>query len=164
MAKTLPDNVVVVNMRRVYGQQICSDKCADPLQIPAIFVVAKSRVRCSQLVLSVRYGTNYCRTGQADPPPHENFQERTRTRREKRPRLRCPRHPPPAPKRCAKSRASTDAAGCACRKPCKHIWEKVWRSWIWVNEHEINSADFFLKVDSDTFLFPGAREKTETET
>ena len=40
---------------------------------------------------------------------------------------------------------------------CRNIWEKVWRSLRWINNDggdAINSADWFVKVDSDTFLFP----------
>ena len=43
---------------------------------------------------------------------------------------------------------------CPDNKPCRHIWEKVWRSWLWVAEHELHLADWFAKVDDDTFLFP----------
>lgn len=39
-------------------------------------------------------------------------------------------------------------------KPCRHIWEKVWRMWVWVEEHIADRADWFLKIDTDTFLFP----------
>eukprot|EP00040_Diaphanoeca_grandis_P007477 m.41053 g.41053 ORF g.41053 m.41053 type:complete len:556 (-) comp18689_c0_seq1:40-1707(-) len=39
-------------------------------------------------------------------------------------------------------------------KPCKHIWEKVWRMWVWVAEHESHLAEWFVKLDDDSFLFP----------
>jgi hypothetical protein len=35
----------------------------------------------------------------------------------------------------------------------KHIWEKVWRSWIWVREHRAQQFDWFVKVDDDSFLY-----------
>mmetsp|Transcript_8945 Transcript_8945/g.10238 ORF Transcript_8945/g.10238 Transcript_8945/m.10238 type:complete len:455 (+) Transcript_8945:129-1493(+) len=38
--------------------------------------------------------------------------------------------------------------------PCRHIWEKVWRSWVYIAENDIDSAEWFLKVDDDTYLFP----------
>ena len=38
---------------------------------------------------------------------------------------------------------------------CRNIWEKIWRSWVWVDSHgDSNSAEWFVKVDADTFLFP----------
>ena len=40
------------------------------------------------------------------------------------------------------------------RVACRHIWEKMWRSWIWVAENDLDKAEWFLKVDDDTFLFP----------
>ena len=30
----------------------------------------------------------------------------------------------------------------------------MWRSWLWVSKNDIDRAEWFLKVDSDTFLFP----------
>lgn len=36
----------------------------------------------------------------------------------------------------------------------KHIWEKMWRSWIWVHDHKLTQYDWFLKVDDDNFFFP----------
>eukprot|EP00040_Diaphanoeca_grandis_P007681 m.41862 g.41862 ORF g.41862 m.41862 type:complete len:812 (+) comp18935_c0_seq1:266-2701(+) len=39
-------------------------------------------------------------------------------------------------------------------EPCKHIWEKVWRMWVWVAEHESHMAEWFVKLDDDSFLFP----------
>jgi hypothetical protein len=38
--------------------------------------------------------------------------------------------------------------------PCKHIWEKVWRMWVWVATNEIQLGDWFVKLDDDSFLFP----------
>lgn len=37
--------------------------------------------------------------------------------------------------------------------PCKHIWEKVWRMWVWVATNEIQLGDWFVKLDDDSFLF-----------
>eukprot|EP00038_Savillea_parva_P025178 m.46544 g.46544 ORF g.46544 m.46544 type:complete len:896 (-) comp6779_c0_seq1:129-2816(-) len=36
----------------------------------------------------------------------------------------------------------------------KHIWEKMWRSWVWVREHRAHNFEWFVKVDDDCFLFP----------
>jgi len=36
---------------------------------------------------------------------------------------------------------------------CRNIWEKVHRSWAWVWKHDLDTADWFLKVDYDTYLF-----------
>jgi len=49
--------------------------------------------------------------------------------------------------------------GCTHRKTgkptvCRHIWEKMWQSWIYVADHHLNQADWFCKVDYDTFFFP----------
>ncbi|KAH9260252.1 hypothetical protein BASA81_001421 [Batrachochytrium salamandrivorans] len=42
---------------------------------------------------------------------------------------------------------------------CRHIWEKVWRSWVYVSEHYGDKYDFYFKVDDDTFFFvPTMRE------
>jgi hypothetical protein len=42
---------------------------------------------------------------------------------------------------------------------CRHIWEKVWRSWVYVADHMVDEYDFFFKVDDDTFFFvPTMRE------
>ena len=38
--------------------------------------------------------------------------------------------------------------------PCRHIWEKVWRSWVYVAENDLHLAEWFLKVDDDTYPFP----------
>jgi hypothetical protein len=37
---------------------------------------------------------------------------------------------------------------------CRHIWEKMWRSWVHVQENHIDQAGWFCKVDYDTFFFP----------
>jgi len=37
---------------------------------------------------------------------------------------------------------------------CRHIWEKVWRSWVYIAENDIDKAEWFFKVDDDTYLFP----------
>ena len=49
--------------------------------------------------------------------------------------------------------------GCTDKKTgkptiCRHIWEKMWRSWIYVDENHADRAEWFCKVDYDTFLFP----------
>ncbi len=40
------------------------------------------------------------------------------------------------------------------KKVCRHIWEKMWRSWVYVDEHHSDRAEWFCKVDYDTFFFP----------
>ena len=40
------------------------------------------------------------------------------------------------------------------QKVCRHIWEKMWRSWVYVAEHHLSDAEWFCKVDYDTFFFP----------
>jgi len=37
---------------------------------------------------------------------------------------------------------------------CMNIWEKVWRSWLWIDDNDIDKGDWFVKVDSDSYLFP----------
>jgi len=38
---------------------------------------------------------------------------------------------------------------------CRNIWEKIWRSWIWVDSHgDSDLAEWFVKIDADSFLFP----------
>lgn len=38
---------------------------------------------------------------------------------------------------------------------CRNIWEKLWRSWIWVDSNgDSDTAEWFVKVDADTYLFP----------
>eukprot|EP00804_Cyclotella_cryptica_P013131 CCRYP_019637-RA/>CCRYP_019637-RA protein AED:0.01 eAED:0.01 QI:509/1/1/1/1/1/2/1575/743 len=40
-------------------------------------------------------------------------------------------------------------------KTCRNIWEKLWRSWRWMDDHgELDQAEWFTKVDADTYLFP----------
>jgi len=39
-------------------------------------------------------------------------------------------------------------------RPCRHIWEKVWRMIAWTAENEAEYGDWFCKVDEDTILFP----------
>eukprot|EP01082_Thalassiosira_pseudonana_P005527 g4848.t1 g4848 contig18:57135-58478(-) len=39
-------------------------------------------------------------------------------------------------------------------KICRHIWEKMWRSWVYVGDYDLDKAEWFCKVDYDTFLFP----------
>lgn len=40
------------------------------------------------------------------------------------------------------------------KKVCRHIWEKMWRSWVYVQENHLDQAEWFCKVDYDTFFFP----------
>lgn len=38
---------------------------------------------------------------------------------------------------------------------CRNIWEKIWRSWVWVDDYgDSNLAEWFVKIDADSFLFP----------
>ncbi|KAL7525388.1 hypothetical protein ACHAWF_001335, partial [Thalassiosira exigua] len=39
---------------------------------------------------------------------------------------------------------------------CRSIWEKVWRSWIWVDEHDegADRAEWYAKVDADAYIVP----------
>jgi hypothetical protein len=39
-------------------------------------------------------------------------------------------------------------------KICRHIWEKMWRSWVYVADNHIDRAEWFCKIDYDTFFFP----------
>jgi len=39
-------------------------------------------------------------------------------------------------------------------EPCRHIWEKVWRSWVYIADHDLNKAEWFFKIDDDTYFFP----------
>lgn len=39
-------------------------------------------------------------------------------------------------------------------RPCRHIWEKVWRMLAWTAENEAHLGDWFCKVDEDTYIFP----------
>ncbi|KAL7534793.1 hypothetical protein ACHAXR_006081 [Thalassiosira sp. AJA248-18] len=39
-------------------------------------------------------------------------------------------------------------------KLCRHIWEKMRSAWIYVGEHHLNEAEWFCKIDYDTFFFP----------
>lgn len=48
---------------------------------------------------------------------------------------------------------------CADGKPCRHIWEKVWRSWLHVFMHDLNKAEWFVKVDDDTYFLPSNLRK-----
>eukprot|EP00573_Skeletonema_grethae_P000549 CAMPEP_0201691180 /NCGR_PEP_ID=MMETSP0578-20130828/4415_1 /ASSEMBLY_ACC=CAM_ASM_000663 /TAXON_ID=267565 /ORGANISM="Skeletonema grethea, Strain CCMP 1804" /LENGTH=484 /DNA_ID=CAMNT_0048176337 /DNA_START=16 /DNA_END=1470 /DNA_ORIENTATION=+ len=49
---------------------------------------------------------------------------------------------------------TTDRQGRIQKKVCRHIWEKMWRSWVYVDEHHKTDAEWFCKVDYDTFFFP----------
>ena len=40
------------------------------------------------------------------------------------------------------------------QKVCRHIWEKMWRSWVYVEQHHLHDAEWFCKIDYDTFFFP----------
>jgi len=43
---------------------------------------------------------------------------------------------------------------CSDGKPCRHIWEKVWRSWAYVYMNDLREAEWFLKIDDDTYFIP----------
>jgi hypothetical protein len=43
---------------------------------------------------------------------------------------------------------------CQDGQTCRHIWEKVWRSWVYVFENDLDKAEWFLKIDDDTFYVP----------
>lgn len=44
---------------------------------------------------------------------------------------------------------------CEGEGDCGNIWEKVWRSLLWIHTNgDSDLADWFVKVDGDTFLFP----------
>ena len=44
---------------------------------------------------------------------------------------------------------------CEGKSNCRNIWEKLWRSILWINTHgEGSIADYYVKVDSDSYLFP----------
>ena len=47
-----------------------------------------------------------------------------------------------------------DRKGKVEKKVCRHIWEKMWRSWVFVQENHMDLAEWFCKVDYDTFFFP----------
>ncbi|KAH9256616.1 hypothetical protein BASA81_005120 [Batrachochytrium salamandrivorans] len=50
-------------------------------------------------------------------------------------------------------------AGGHGKTKCRHIWEKVWRSWVYVSDHYGQGFDYYFKVDDDTFFFvPTMRE------
>lgn len=36
---------------------------------------------------------------------------------------------------------------------CRNIWEKIWRSIVWVNENEKQQYDWYIKCDWDTYVF-----------
>jgi hypothetical protein len=43
---------------------------------------------------------------------------------------------------------------CSGDDTCRNIWEKLWRSWILMDETgELDKAEWFTKVDADTYLF-----------
>eukprot|EP00956_Cyclotella_meneghiniana_P015342 scaffold23394_cov42-Cyclotella_meneghiniana.AAC.9 len=39
-------------------------------------------------------------------------------------------------------------------KICRHIWEKMWRSWVYVSDNHLQRAEWFCKIDYDTYFFP----------
>ena len=39
-------------------------------------------------------------------------------------------------------------------KICRHIWEKMWRSWVYVADRHSDRAEWFCKIDYDTYFFP----------
>ena len=43
----------------------------------------------------------------------------------------------------------------AAKKPqVRHIWEKMFRTWIWIEENDLDKADWFVKLDDDAYFFP----------
>ncbi|KAL7498377.1 hypothetical protein ACHAWT_006336 [Skeletonema menzelii] len=43
---------------------------------------------------------------------------------------------------------------------CRNIWEKVWRSWLWIDDNgESDSSEWFAKIDADSYLFPENAKK-----
>ncbi|KAL7545369.1 hypothetical protein ACHAWF_008731 [Thalassiosira exigua] len=38
--------------------------------------------------------------------------------------------------------------------PCGNTWEKTYRSFLWVGNHEGDVAEWYAKVDTDTYFFP----------
>ncbi len=43
---------------------------------------------------------------------------------------------------------------------CRNIWEKVWRSLLWIDDNgESESSEWFVKIDSDSYLFPENAKK-----
>ena len=48
---------------------------------------------------------------------------------------------------------------CVDKKPCRHIWEKVWRSFVYIKQHDILFSHWFLKIDDDTFFLPSNLKK-----
>lgn len=43
---------------------------------------------------------------------------------------------------------------CGDGAPCRHIWEKVWRAWVYIAEKDLDKADWFVKIDDDSLLIP----------
>jgi len=43
--------------------------------------------------------------------------------------------------------------------PCVHTWEYTWRMWLFVAQHMLDQADFFVKVDPDAIIFPNNIKK-----
>ena len=39
-------------------------------------------------------------------------------------------------------------------KPCRNLWDKIRHAWAWVVANDRDRADWFVKTDSDTFLWP----------
>mmetsp|Transcript_5195 Transcript_5195/g.7950 ORF Transcript_5195/g.7950 Transcript_5195/m.7950 type:complete len:436 (+) Transcript_5195:441-1748(+) len=52
---------------------------------------------------------------------------------------------------------------CSDNKPCRHIWEKVWRSWDWVAANDLDKAEWFFKIDDDTYFIPSNVRKFTRE-
>lgn len=59
-------------------------------------------------------------------------------------------------------RKSTGAL-CLDGKKCRHIWEKVWRSWVYIANNDLDTAEWFCKIDDDTFFFPQNVKRTVME-
>lgn len=49
----------------------------------------------------------------------------------------------------------TDCGG----KSCRNIYDVMWHVWAHVYEHERNSADWFMKTDTDSFVWPSNLRK-----
>ena len=48
-------------------------------------------------------------------------------------------------------------------KVCRHLWEKMWRTWVYIYENELSKADWFVKIDWDTYFFPNNLRKYLTK-
>ncbi len=48
---------------------------------------------------------------------------------------------------------------CPDGKVCRHIWEKMWRAWVFVSENDVDKAEWFCKIDDDSFFIPSNLRK-----